>query len=96
MAPGEGGCGHHAGGGRGGAAIAASGRGGADTHLGLRRERGGSATAEPCAILPVDTYDTNIRSSRDIDANADITPQLITLNQRTKSNRYHKNKHSRV
>ena len=26
----------------------------------------------------------------------DITPQLITLNQRTKSDRYHKNKHSSI
>jgi hypothetical protein len=24
----------------------------------------------------------------------DITPQLVTLNQRSKSNKYHKNKHS--
>jgi hypothetical protein len=30
------------------------------------------------------------------DAIVDITPQLITLNQRTKSNSYHKNKHSSV
>jgi hypothetical protein len=28
------------------------------------------------------------------DVIVDITPQLITLNQRTKSNMYHKNKHS--
>jgi hypothetical protein len=28
------------------------------------------------------------------DAIADITPQLITLNQRTKSDRYHRNNHS--
>jgi hypothetical protein len=28
------------------------------------------------------------------DAIVDITPQFITLNQRTKSDRYHKNKHS--
>jgi hypothetical protein len=53
-------------GGRGGAAIAASGTGGADTRLGLGRERGGSATAEPCAMQPVDAYDTNIISSRDL------------------------------
>jgi hypothetical protein len=26
----------------------------------------------------------------------DITPQLITLNQRSKSDKYHKNKHSSV
>jgi hypothetical protein len=26
----------------------------------------------------------------------DITPQLITLNQRSKSNKYHKDKHSSV
>jgi hypothetical protein len=26
----------------------------------------------------------------------DITPQLITLNQRSKSNKYHKNKHSNI
>jgi hypothetical protein len=26
----------------------------------------------------------------------DITPQLITLNQRSKSNKYHKNKHSSI
>jgi hypothetical protein len=31
-----------------------------------------------------------------VDAIVDITPQLITLNQRTKSNNYHKNKHSSV
>jgi hypothetical protein len=30
------------------------------------------------------------------DAIVDITPPLITLNQRTKSNRYHKNKHSSI
>jgi hypothetical protein len=30
------------------------------------------------------------------DAIVDITAQLITLNQRTKSNRYHKNKHSNI
>jgi hypothetical protein len=29
-----------------------------------------------------------------IDAIVDITPQLIRLNQRSKSNKYHKNKHS--
>jgi hypothetical protein len=28
------------------------------------------------------------------DVIVDITPQLITLNQRTKSDMYHKNKHS--
>jgi hypothetical protein len=28
------------------------------------------------------------------DAIVDITPQLITLNQRSKSDKYHKNKHS--
>jgi hypothetical protein len=28
------------------------------------------------------------------DVIVDITPQLITLNQRSKSNKYHKNKHS--
>jgi hypothetical protein len=54
------------GGGRGGATITASGRGGTDTRLGLGRERGGSAMAEPCAVLPVDAYNTNIRSSRDM------------------------------
>jgi hypothetical protein len=26
----------------------------------------------------------------------DITPQLITLNQKSKSNKYHKNKHSSI
>jgi hypothetical protein len=31
-----------------------------------------------------------------LDAIVDITPQPITLNQRTKSNRYNKNKHSSV
>jgi hypothetical protein len=31
-----------------------------------------------------------------VDEIVDITPQLITLNQRTKSNSYHKNKHSSV
>jgi hypothetical protein len=30
------------------------------------------------------------------DAIEDITPQLITLNQRTKSNMYHKDNHSSV
>ena len=30
------------------------------------------------------------------DVIVDITPQLITLNQRSKSNKYHKNKHSSV
>jgi hypothetical protein len=29
-----------------------------------------------------------------VDAIVDITPQLITLNQRSKSDKYHKNKHS--
>jgi hypothetical protein len=28
-------------------------------------DSGGSATAEPCTILPVDAYNTNIRSSRE-------------------------------
>jgi hypothetical protein len=28
-----------------------------------------------------------------VDVIVDITPQLITLNQRSKSNKYHKNKH---
>jgi hypothetical protein len=28
------------------------------------------------------------------DVIVDITPQLITLNKRSKSNKYHKNKHS--
>jgi hypothetical protein len=28
------------------------------------------------------------------DAIVDITPQLVTLNQRSKSDKYHKNKHS--
>jgi hypothetical protein len=31
-----------------------------------------------------------------VDAIVEITPQLITLNQRTKSDNYHKNKHSSV
>jgi hypothetical protein len=31
-----------------------------------------------------------------VDAIVDITPQLITLNQRTKSSKYHKNKNSSV
>jgi hypothetical protein len=31
-----------------------------------------------------------------VDAIVDITPQLITLNQRSKSNKYHKNKHSSI
>jgi hypothetical protein len=31
-----------------------------------------------------------------VDAIVDITPQPITLNQRTKTNIYHKNKHSNV
>jgi hypothetical protein len=30
------------------------------------------------------------------DVIVDITPQLITLNQRSKSDKYHKNKHSSV
>jgi hypothetical protein len=30
------------------------------------------------------------------DVIVDITPQLITLNQRSKSNKYYKNKHSSV
>jgi hypothetical protein len=30
------------------------------------------------------------------DAIVDITPQPITLNQRSKSDRYHKNKHSNI
>jgi hypothetical protein len=30
------------------------------------------------------------------DVIVDITPQLITLNQRSKSNKYHKNKHSSI
>jgi hypothetical protein len=30
------------------------------------------------------------------DVIVDITPQLITLNQRSKSNKYHKNKHLSV
>jgi hypothetical protein len=30
------------------------------------------------------------------DVIVDITPQLITLNQRSKSNKYHKNKHSGI
>jgi hypothetical protein len=30
------------------------------------------------------------------DAIVDITPQSITLNQRSKSDKYHKNKHSSV
>jgi hypothetical protein len=30
------------------------------------------------------------------DVIVDITPQLITLNQRSKSNQYHKNKHSSI
>jgi hypothetical protein len=29
-----------------------------------------------------------------VDVIVDITPQLITLNQRSKSDKYHKNKHS--
>jgi hypothetical protein len=29
-----------------------------------------------------------------VDAIVDIIPQLITLNQRSKSDKYHKNKHS--
>jgi hypothetical protein len=29
-----------------------------------------------------------------VDAIVDITPQLITLNQRSKLGKYHKNKHS--
>jgi hypothetical protein len=31
-----------------------------------------------------------------VDVIMDITPQLITLNQRSKSNKYHKNKHSSI
>jgi hypothetical protein len=31
-----------------------------------------------------------------VDVIVDITPQLITLNQRSKSNKYHKNKHSSI
>jgi hypothetical protein len=31
-----------------------------------------------------------------VDVIADITPQLITLNQRSKSDMYHKNKHSSI
>jgi hypothetical protein len=31
-----------------------------------------------------------------LDAIGDITPQPITLNQRTKSDNFHKNKHSSV
>jgi hypothetical protein len=31
-----------------------------------------------------------------VDVIMDITPRLITLNQRSKSNKYHKNKHSSV
>jgi hypothetical protein len=31
-----------------------------------------------------------------VDAIVDITPQPITLNQRTKSSRFHKNKYSSV
>jgi hypothetical protein len=30
------------------------------------------------------------------DVIVDITPQLITLNQRSKSDKYHKNKHSSI
>jgi hypothetical protein len=48
--------------------------------LGLGRERGGSATAEPCAMQPVDAYDTNIISSRDIyiyDKNKELSCQEI-------------------
>jgi hypothetical protein len=30
------------------------------------------------------------------DVIVDITPQLITLNQRSKSDKYHKNKHSGI
>jgi hypothetical protein len=30
------------------------------------------------------------------DVVVDITPQLITLNQRSKSDKYHKNKHSSI
>jgi hypothetical protein len=31
-----------------------------------------------------------------VDVIVDITPQLITLNQRIKSDKYHKNKHSSI
>jgi hypothetical protein len=31
-----------------------------------------------------------------VDAIVDITPQLVTLNQRTESSSYHKNKHSSI
>jgi hypothetical protein len=31
-----------------------------------------------------------------VDVIMDITPRLITLNQRSKSDKYHKNKHSSV
>jgi hypothetical protein len=31
-----------------------------------------------------------------VDVIVDITPQLVTLNQRSKSNKYHKNKHSSI
>jgi hypothetical protein len=31
-----------------------------------------------------------------VDVIVDITPQLITLNQRSKSDKYHKNNHSSV
>jgi hypothetical protein len=31
-----------------------------------------------------------------VDVIVDITPQLITLNQRSKSDKYHKNKHSSI
>jgi hypothetical protein len=31
-----------------------------------------------------------------VDVIVDITPRLITLNQRSKSDKYHKNKHSSV
>jgi hypothetical protein len=31
-----------------------------------------------------------------VDAIADIPPQLITLNQRSKSDKYHKDKHSSI
>jgi hypothetical protein len=31
-----------------------------------------------------------------VDVIVDITPQLITLNQKSKSDRYHKNKHSGI